>query len=177
MTSPPLGPILAFMLKGIVRLAIFGFVATMIAGMVGAVLARRRATPPPDPAADEISIVVAFDQLLFRSQAQAFRGGRIEAWYAGGTVDLREARLAPAGAHLELLAVFGGGQLVIPDSWQVSISPRAFAGGIADTRPAVDRPSDAPLLTIDAMLIFGGFQVTSELPEAVARQFIEAASA
>src|SRR6186997_1627183 len=49
------------MLKGIVRLAIFGFVATMIAGVVGAVLARRRATPPPDPAADEISIVVAFD--------------------------------------------------------------------------------------------------------------------
>jgi hypothetical protein len=41
----------------------------------------------------------------------------------------------------------------------------------------VDRPSDAPLLTIDAMLIFGGFQVTSELPEAVARQFLEAASA
>jgi hypothetical protein len=50
---------------------------------------------------------------MFHSTATAFRGGTLDCWYGGGIVDLRDATLDPAGAHLEVKAVFGGAQILV----------------------------------------------------------------
>jgi hypothetical protein len=45
------------------------------------------------------------------------------------------------------------------------VSSKVFdIGGLGDGRPRVERPADAPHLTIAGVGFFGGFAVTSERP-------------
>jgi hypothetical protein len=148
----------------IVGLTVVGFAGTMVAGAVAAMAAKQRLEPTTDPSADDITVASIFGPLTFKSTAQHFRGGTVECWYGGGILDLREATLAPDGATLRIKAVFGGGQIVVPPSWQV-VTHISGIGGMNDARPAVDAATDTPTLTIEGTVIFGGFQVTSEMPQ------------
>jgi len=114
--------------------------------------------------ADEVQLVAIFDQLAFRSDARSFRGGSVDCWFGGGAVDLRDATLDPDGATLRMRTIFGGGQIVVPESWRVVNDVVVIAGGVADTRSPADRPDDAPELRLEGLAAFGGFVIASELP-------------
>ena len=120
--------------------------------------------PIDAPDADEVRLAAIFEPMSFRSTATAFRGGSVDCWYGGGVIDLRDAILDPAGARLQVRAIFGGAQIVVPDTWRVS-SRVVGIGGLGDGRPPVEPDDGAPHLTIEGVAIFGGFGVTSELPE------------
>ncbi len=141
-----------------------GMVASMVVAAIAAVSAKRRLVPVDDPEADEVRLVAIFDQLAFRSDARSFRGGSVDCWFGGGAVDLRDATLDPDGATLRMRTIFGGGQIVVPESWRVVNDVVVIAGGVADTRPPADRPDDAPELRLEGIAAFGGFVITSELP-------------
>jgi hypothetical protein len=121
-----------------------------------------------DPADDEIVAVAIFGPLAFRSTARNFRGGTLDCWYGGGALDLRDATLSPEGATIRVRAVFGGGQIVVPETWRVRNTVVGL-GGVSDTRPVADRSDEGPELTIEGFVVFGGFAVVSELPEEEAR--------
>ena len=123
-----------------------GMVASMVVAAVAAMSAKRRLVPIDDPEADEVQLVAIFDQLAFRSDARSFRGGTLDCWFGGGAVDLRDATLDAAGATLRVRTIFGGGQIVVPESWRVVNDIVVVAGGVADTRPPADRSDDAPEL-------------------------------
>jgi predicted membrane protein len=142
-----------------------GMVASMIVAAVAAVSAKRRLVPLEDADADEVRIVAIFDQMAFRSTASSFRGGSVECWYGGGAIDLRGATLDPGGATLRVRTVFGGGQIVVPDSWRVLNDIVVVAGGVTDTRGGGERADDAPELRLEGICVFGGFGITSELDE------------
>jgi hypothetical protein len=141
-------------------------VASMVVAAVAAVSAKRHLVPIDDPEADEVQLVALFDQLAFRSDARSFRGGTVDCWFGGGAVDLRNATLDAAGATLRVRTIFGGGQIVVPESWRVVNDIVVVAGGVADTRPPADRSDDAPELRLEGVAAFGGFVITSELPAA-----------
>ena len=141
-----------------------GMVASMVVAAVAAVSAKRRLVPLDDPEADDVRLVAIFDELAFRSTASSFRGGTVDCWYGGGAMDLRGATLDPGGATLQLRTIFGGGEIVVPDSWRVVNDVVVIAGGISDERPEIDRPADAPELRLEGVAVFGGFGITSELP-------------
>jgi hypothetical protein len=105
---------------------IAGLVGLFALGMAGAaaaaLAAKQRIVPIDDPEADEVALVAIFAPVMFHSTATAFRGGTLDCWYGGGIVDLRDATLDPAGAHLEVKAVFGGAQILVPSSWRVESS-------------------------------------------------------
>lgn len=122
---------------------------------------KRREVTEPDPAADEVDLVATFAPLEFRSESGAFRGGTITTWFGGGQVDLRDATLDPAGATLHMNALFGGGNLIVPDTWNVETSLVGI-GGAGDARPKSERAADAPTLRIDGTAIFGGWGISSE---------------
>ena len=143
-----------------------GMVASMVVAAIAAVSAKRHLVPIDDPEADDIQLVAIFDQLAFRSDARSFRGGTLDCWFGGGAVDLRDATLDAAGATLRVRTIFGGGQIVVPESWRVVNDIVVVAGGVADTRPPADRSDDAPELRLDGVAAFGGFVITSELPAA-----------
>jgi hypothetical protein len=141
-----------------------GLVLAMIGGAIGALRARQREVPAPAADADEIELLATFEPLHFQSRASAFRGGTIQCWYGGGVIDLREATLDPAGARLDVRAVFGGGQIIVPETWIVTAGVKGI-GGVGDTRPRLDRATDAPHLTVEGVVMFGGYAVMSEVPE------------
>jgi hypothetical protein len=79
--------------------------------------------------------------------------------FGGGELDLREATLDPGGATLRARAIMCGGEVQLPDGWNVELTSKALLGGVGAHRPhATDDPT-APTLRIEARAIFGGFGV------------------
>jgi hypothetical protein len=139
-----------------------------IVGTLAAYVLKQRIEPVDDPDANEVRLAAIFEPILYRSTATSFQGGTIDFWYGGGVIDLRDATLDPAGAHLEVRAVFGGGQILVPESWSVTGHVLGI-GGYGDARPKVDRSDASPQLTITGVAVFGGFAVSSEMSEAETR--------
>jgi hypothetical protein len=155
------------MLKRIIGLGVAATAVGMVAAAATAHNLKRTLVPTTDRSADEIVAVAIFDQLDFRSTSRNFRGGRLECWYGGGVLDLRDAVLAPEGATLQVRAVFGGGQILVPADWKV-VSTVHGAGGLQDLRQAKGYAADAPELVIEGTLFAGGFAVSSELADGAA---------
>jgi predicted membrane protein len=146
---------------GLLLLGWFVFVA--IAAIIAAT--RRRTAETPDPKADEVDLVANFGPLEFHSESGAFKGGTVTTWFGGGVLDLRDATLDPGGATIRTSTLFGGGNLVVPETWNVETRVVGL-GGVGDARPKVERPADAPTLRLEGTAIFGGWGITSEAPGA-----------
>jgi hypothetical protein len=135
-----------------------------VIGAAAYAASKRREVPPPDPKADEVDLVATFAPLEFHSESGAFRGGTVTTMFGGGSVDLRDATLDPAGATLHVNALFGGGNLVVPETWNVE-TKLVGIGGAGDGRPKADRAEDAPTLRIEGTAIFGGWGISSQPAE------------
>ncbi len=120
-----------------------------------------------DETADEIDLAAIFDSVDARSTARALRGGDVLAWYGGGTLDLREARLDPAGARMRVRAIYGGLKLIVPRSWPVVLESRSILGGVGDARDPARVDPGAPALTLEVMAMFGGVGIVDDLDEDV----------
>jgi hypothetical protein len=85
----------------------------------------------------------------------------------GMQLDLREATLAPEGAHLDVQAVMGGVEILLPEQWRVRVtSTHALLGGIDHPRAAADVPpaGDAEL-ELSLLAIMGGIEVRARASE------------
>jgi hypothetical protein len=148
---------------------LFGLFAAFLAissigAAIGAIATKRRIVPVDSPEADEVTLRAIFEPVNFRSTAKNFRGGTVDCWYGGGIIDLRDATLDPSGARLEVRGIFGGGQIVVPDSWRVTTNVMGM-GGVGDSRARAERPVTAPLLVVDGFVFMGGFGITSDVPQ------------
>lgn len=150
-----------------------GLMLASIAGAIAARAAKHRIVTVDDPDADEIRLAAIFEPLSFSGTASSFRGGTIDCWYGGGVIDLRGATLDPAGARLQVRAIFGGAQIVVPETWSITTKVVGI-GGVGDGRPRVEHLPGAPHLLIEGVALFGGFGVTSEISEKEVRGLDEA---
>jgi predicted membrane protein len=97
------------------------------------------------------------------SSSRAFRGAWLTTVFGGMTLDLRGARLDPDGASINATAVFGGVDVLVPRGWWLSIGSTPIFGGVEDETDHTEPPAaDAPLLRIDALIVFGGVSVKHE---------------
>src|SRR5512132_3258589 len=104
--------------------------AGFMGGFMAAAAVAKHALPSRgDAESDEVALVAVFDGVELRSEAKAFRGGSMLAWYGGVDGDLREATLAPE-ARLSVAAIFGGIGLRVPPGWRVESTMRSIAGGV-----------------------------------------------
>jgi hypothetical protein len=141
----------------------FGFVivSSILAAVVAAV-AKRHMISSGTATDDEFDLVTIFDGVDFASTAPSFRRGSVLTWYGGGQIDLRDATLDPAGAELNVRALFGGVQVVVPETWRVEQRLVAFLGGVSDSRAKIEAQETGPVLRLDGWAVFGGIEVTSE---------------
>jgi predicted membrane protein len=153
------------MIGRLIRSVIVAFVALMSISAIAAAVAKRSIVSEGDPDSDDIELAAIFESLDLTSTATSFRGGSALIWYGGSTIDLRGATLDPAGAHLTIRAIFGGGLLVVPDDWQVDLRVIGIMGGVGDSRDARGRQADGPRLTVDGFAFFGGYAITSKPPD------------
>jgi len=95
-----------------------------------------------------------------RLQSRAFRGGEITAILGGFDLDLREVRMAGNQARLEVFLLFGGGELRVPEDWEVHLQATTIAGGVSDKgAPAPAGPDPRPRLVVTGLILFGGCEV------------------
>ena len=141
---------------GLLILGLFG-------GFMAAAAVVKRAIPSRgDAESDEVALMAVFDGTELRSEAKAFRGGSMLAWYGGVDADLREATLAP-DARLAVTALFGGIQLRVPPEWRIESAIRAVAGGYDVSGEDPDDP-DAPVLRLEGRALCGGIAVSRKPP-------------
>lgn len=152
-------------IRFLVRLLIAFTVAVTAASLVSTAVAMAKRDQFPDdaePEDDELDLATILRGRQFRSEAKAFRGGRLISWQGGADIDLRGATLDPAGARLEVWTIFGGMQLRVPEDWPVRMDGVAIFGGAGSLARQPEEGESAPVLSIRYRTIFGGFGVTAE---------------
>jgi hypothetical protein len=99
------------------------------------------------------------------------RRWRVVATFGGAQLDLREARFPTGVIDLEVRAVFGGVQIIVPPGLAVEVQGTAIMGGFQNVNRAPAHPDpDAPLLRIRGLAFMGGVDITMRLPGESDRQ-------
>jgi predicted membrane protein len=107
--------------------------------------------------------VAIFSGLERRMTSQDFQGGHVTAIFGGIELDLTEANMQAEEATLEVNAIFGGAEIRVPDSWQVSYRGGPIFGGVEDKtriRRTEDMAGSKPkVLHITGLVAFGGLEI------------------
>lgn len=120
-------------------------------------LVKRLVPEHGDERSDHFQIVCLMQGRHWRSEAPNLRSGTIVTVAGGVEVDLREAAIAPEGAHLRVTTLMGGVDIRVPEDWHVRLEGRALMGA-NDLVRLSDRPG-RPDLTVDCVTVMGGVEV------------------
>jgi hypothetical protein len=89
---------------------------------------------------------------------QEFASGEINAVIAGMTLDFRGARLAGGRAVVDVFAMWGGIDLIVPEGWRVESDVTPILGAFQD-RTAPSEAGAAPTLLVRGSVVMGGIEV------------------
>lgn len=137
-------------------------VLVLIGGsMVMGALRRTRGGGSPGPEGDasaRINTFTLWSGIERKVASQEFRGGDITAIMGGQEIDLRGAKLAGGTATIDLLVVWGGVDLRVPEDWRVSVEALPLMGGIEDSSkvPAGEARGH---LVLKGLVLMGGVDV------------------
>jgi predicted membrane protein len=105
-----------------------------------------------------INATALFSGVEYTVNSNRFRGGTVQAIFGGIELDFRPARMATTEASLDVEAIFGGINIMVPPDWAVSIEGTPLFGSI-DSK-VITKPSDStPLLRIRGTVVFGGIEI------------------
>jgi predicted membrane protein len=108
---------------------------------------------------DRVNSLVAFFGREVVNQSQQFGGGSIFTVFGATEVDLRKARPVPEGAAMDVVVAFGGVDIVVPEGWRVEVKGIPLFGGWSNKTQRDLVGPDAPLLSIEALVAFGGMDI------------------
>jgi len=90
--------------------------------------------------------------------ASEFREAELTAFMGGGKLDLRQATIVDGQAVVKVLAMMGGFELLVPDTWNVIIEATPFLGGI-DVKARTSLNPTAPRLIVRGFVMMGGLDI------------------
>ncbi|HEX9652727.1 MAG TPA: DUF5668 domain-containing protein [bacterium] len=95
--------------------------------------------------------------------SQNFQGGSTTAIFGGTKLHFGRTKLSPGDNVLEVLTMFGGVELLIPDDWNVIIKCMPIFGGCEDSRRKLTAEEIAKNknLVIKGLVLFGGIHIKS----------------
>ena len=102
---------------------------------------------------------VAFGGLERHITSQEFRGGDLGAFCGGWEVDLSAAKLAEKEAQIDVFAWWGGGEIRVPESWNVVVRTLPILGGVGDKTRHPVPGTETGTLVLTGTLIMGGVEV------------------
>jgi predicted membrane protein len=110
---------------------------------------------------DKIDLSMVFGGGEFRYDSKTFRGGSISAVMGGGSIDLREAEMAENEMILDVFAMMGGIELMVPRHWTVIMQATPILGGMENKTTASTELSGKPAkrLVVNGTVIMGGIEV------------------
>lgn len=109
---------------------------------------------------DEVAIFSGVKRKIFTKN---FRGGKLTSIFGGVELDLSRADLDLGTNILDIIVIFGGTKLHVPNDWQVYFEVTPIFGGFTDKRrirPDM-RMSTDKVLVIKGICLFGGGDVYS----------------
>lgn len=109
---------------------------------------------------DTFSATAVWAGIERRSTSRRFVGGDATAVMGGIEIDLRGAKPVPGGAVIEVFAMMGGIEIIVPREWRVVNDAFAIMGGVEDSRPATPDLSQ-DLLIVKGTAIMGGIEIRS----------------
>ena len=116
--------------------------------------------PNATAAGETFSALAVWSGVERKCTSQTFRGGDFTALMGGGSVDVRIAKPVPGGATVELTAIMGGIEILVPDDWEVVNEIQCIMGGVEDTRAAVP-PNRGLVLHLKGFVVMGGVEIRS----------------
>ncbi len=98
------------------------------------------------------------------------------AFMGGVELDLRDAHIAPGVSEIEVVAVWGGVEILVPDGVRVEVVGMAVMGGFSAKSglTSLDDP-DAPVLRVSGFALMGGVDIKrKEKTRVNERRYLEA---
>lgn len=139
-----------------VMLIILGLVIIFNRGKGGSI-SGRRSRHRSDSNEDYLDDVAIFGGGDKNVHSQNFKGGKITHIFGGSKYDFRNVILAEGTHDLELIMIFGGTKLIVPEGWDIRLEMTSVFGGFSDkrTRSIVVTDPDRTLV-IKGVNMFGG---------------------
>ena len=109
----------------------------------------------PSEVLDIVSVFGGGERIV---SSDNFRGGRITLIFGGLDLNLLRSTLAPGTHEIEVFALFGGWDMIVPPNWQIKTDVMPIFGGISDKRaigPDIVKDQTRTLI-IRGTVIFGG---------------------
>ncbi|MFD1629192.1 LiaF transmembrane domain-containing protein [Pseudopedobacter beijingensis] len=111
---------------------------------------------------DVIESVSVFGSIRKHVISKTFKGGEVVCIMGGAEINLGQADIQ-GRVELEVVQVFGGTKLYVPEHWEIITEMSAIFGGVEDKRiyrNRADMDTDK-MLVIKGISIFGGIEIIS----------------
>ncbi len=112
---------------------------------------------------DQFDDFVIFGGREIFINAQDLKGGRATSIFGGIEYDLRQADLAPEGAVIDCICIFGGTGIKVPSDWNVKNEVTTILGAFSDKRGGnFQQPKEinsSKILVIKGITLFGGVEI------------------
>ncbi len=140
------------------RRILIGIVLFNVLAVVAAQVAKRRLPTYGDQDSETFALVAAMDGIEFVSRSEALRSGSGTAVMGGMAIDLTEVRSADT-ITLDLKAIMGGIDVLVPAHWRVEMASTSIMGGTENLTDPDTAADDATVLVVDARAYLGGITV------------------
>lgn len=108
---------------------------------------------------DDVTVFGGGDKNI---DSQQFQGGKLTHIFGGSKVDFTRAKLAPGKNYMEVVMIFGGTKLIVPESWNVKLEVTSVFGGFSDKRVKTMVVSESDRsLHITGVNVFGGGEIVN----------------
>ena len=121
---------------------------------------RRYGAPPVVTAIkDDVDHVAIFGGGERRIGGDNFESASLLAVFGGYKIDLRKAAMKGTSAVVDANAIFGGIEILVPESWNVVVRGAGIFGGYGDESHHPDPGVPAPQLIVEGVAVFGGVAI------------------
>ena len=118
--------------------------------------------PTPNMGVSGLQTFAFFGGIERKVEGKGFQGGNITAAFGGFKIDLTRADMEANEAIIVVNAIFGGGEIIAPESWRVLVEGAGIFGAFVDKTRYVPRPElPNKTLHVRGAAIFGGVEVKS----------------
>ncbi|HJW98675.1 MAG TPA: DUF5668 domain-containing protein [Terriglobales bacterium] len=122
----------------------------------------RKGALPPYGDNSALNSVCIFGGIERKMEGKYFQGGDVVAIFGGFKIDLSRADMEGNEAVINATALFGGGEIIVPETWRVLVEGTGIFGGYVDkTRHAPRADGAIKTLHVRGAAVFGGIEVKS----------------
>lgn len=111
---------------------------------------------------DDVAIFGGGNKII---TSENFKGGNITAVFGGSEINLRGCKLAEGTNIIDILCVFGGTTLIVPQDWNIILNITPIFGGFSNKliKDPTSTPDQNKILIIKGLVVFGGGEIKSYL--------------